>query len=296
MEMQSKKIIKPKKSLGQNFLQNPSICEKIVNQSLISCGDLILEIGPGQLALTKQLIKTCTNFILIEKDDDCFEFVVNFFRQQDFYIKVSNDFTEIKNDNYKILIFKADALKIDIQNIIRTFNETFNTNFDNLKIVANLPYNVATLLIYKWCERDFNVIKSITIMLQKEVAKRIAAKNNSKDYGKLSVICQLLFDCRILFDVSPDNFFPKPKVTSSIIKLDKLDNIIIDLNKMNNFSNFLTKIFNNRRKTLLNVFKSSGLDFVKLQNSNNNSLTNILTKRVEDLSPNSIVNLFHEVG
>ena len=123
-------------------------------------------------------------------------------------------------------------------------------------------------------------------MLQKEVAQRIATKNNTKDYGKLSVICQMLFDCKILFDVSGESFFPAPKVMSSVVNL--VSNLKIDVNKIETFCKFLTLAFAKKRKTLSNVFKGTNIEV----NDNKNHL--LKNMRIENLTPAQIYNIFIE--
>lgn len=272
----------PKKSLGQNFLTNADICEKIVALPNLIEGDLVCEIGPGQMALTNFLLQKTQNLIIIEKDIECYNLVLAHFTASNYVVRLQEAFVCATKNNQNILLLNADALQIDVQNIIATFNASFNTSFKELKIVANLPYNIATLLVYKWCELDLPFLQSLTIMIQKEVAERITAKTNTKSYGKLSVLCQLLFACKMAFDVSAANFYPAPKVTSSLIVMQKNADSILKFDNVIPFAKFLTIAFAKKRKTLSNVFKGTNINI-------NPSLAQ---KRIEDLHPTQILQMF----
>ena len=295
--------VTPKKHLGQNFLQNQTICNKIVNAVNIANKELILEIGPGEMALTKILLSNTNNFIIIEKDKQVIDFLVNYFNNNSYqmYDDIKDDSCNIKiykaikviSENKNILLIQMDAMDLKIDLICLLYNKIFNTKFIMLKIVANLPYNIATMLLYKWCEnQNYNYISTLTIMIQKEVAQRIVSKIKSKEsYGKLSVISQLLFKSNILFDVSADNFFPKPKVTSSVISMIKDKDDIINLENVKQFMEFLTIAFNNKRKILLNVLNTSKYN-IKSNEMNSSFIQEISKKRIEEISPQEIYRIF----
>lgn len=189
-------LLKPKKSLGQNFLLSDEITKKIVD----AAGDLesynVVEIGPGYGALTKEILKRNPKFLLaIEKDSSLIKY----------HDKLLNE----HRGKYKII--EADALNIAEREFIE----------GPVKVIANLPYNISVALFLKWLN-DIKYFTSLTLMFQKEVADRITAKPNSKDYGSLSVLSQLMCDIKKEFDLEPEDFFPKPKVRSSVITITPL--------------------------------------------------------------------------
>lgn len=191
-QLASKHNIAPLKKYGQNFIFDESLCDKIVKYSNISNLSHVLEIGPGPAGLTRSILKNNPlSFDVIETDSRCLPLL-----------------NEIKQ-HYPILkIHHADALKISL---------SFIGNY-KIDVVANLPYNIGSQLLINWLYQIQHV-NSITVMLQKEVVDRIISVHNSKNYGRLSVFCQLLCDVEKCFDVSPKAFYPEPKVFSSIVKL-----------------------------------------------------------------------------
>jgi 16S rRNA (adenine1518-N6/adenine1519-N6)-dimethyltransferase len=201
-ELISKYDLRAKKSLGQNFILDKNFTDKIVRSSnhqeagLLS-NALILEIGPGPGSLTRSILDhDIKKLTVVEKDVSLLPLLAEF---KDIY-------------DSKIEIINDDALKIDETKI---FDQPF-------KIIANLPYNVATPLIIKWLKiikQQPRFIQSITIMLQKEVAQRIVAKKDDKEYGRLAVMVNFLCQSKILFNVNASVFSPPPKITSAIVEL-----------------------------------------------------------------------------
>lgn len=234
--------ITPTKRYGQNFLINNDVIDNIIR----SLGDIqnknILEIGPGNGTLTRNLLKANIKSLLaIEIDKKILPILHK--------MKLSID------KEFKII--NGDALKIEEENIID----------GNYVIVANLPYNISTLLIVKWLKKlDF--IDEIVVMLQKEVADRILAQPSTPAYGRLSVLSQFTCDCELLFDVEPESFFPAPKVTSSIIKLTP-KRPQHSIKEINNIEKICKSAFNFRRKkikkSLENIFDNAKVQLEKLK-------------------------------
>ncbi len=186
--------IEPLKKLGQNFLFDQNLCDKIAGSCNISLNDIIIEIGPGTAGLTRSILNSKPlKLISIETDRRC--------------IALLEDIKLLYN-NFEIL--EKDALKVNLSQLVHEGH--------NYKIIANLPYNIATALILKWLQ-EIEGINSINVMVQREVAERICSSHSSKAYGRLSVICQLLTQPKKVFDISPDAFYPKPKIWSSFISL-----------------------------------------------------------------------------
>jgi len=249
------------KALGQNFLCDLNLTRKIARQADIQSTDHIIEIGPGPGGLTRGiLLEGATAMTAIEFDDRAVRALSSL-----------NQASEGRLD-----LIHGDALK---DNMLR-----FGDN-GHRKIIANLPYNIATPLLINWL-RDIHgngndAYKSITVMVQKEVAERMAAPDNTKPYGRLSVLVQWLCDARICFDVPATAFVPPPKVTSSIIQLTpKKRDDTIDFKTVEKLTEMA---FGQRRKMIrqtlkphINIIHDLGIDE---------------TKRAENLSVNDFLNI-----
>lgn len=184
-----------KKSLGQHFLTDPNLLDKIVASAGDLSGKTVVEIGPGPGGLTRSLLQAnAARVIVIEKDSRC--------------IEILNGLQKIVGEK-RLIILNEDALKVKISDIAKD---------EKIKIVANLPYNIGTELLIRWLD-ELEYIDSMTLMFQKEVARRITSEPNSKNYGRLAVLSQWLCETRILFDISPAAFSPPPKVESSVISI-----------------------------------------------------------------------------
>jgi 16S rRNA (adenine1518-N6/adenine1519-N6)-dimethyltransferase len=179
-----------KKSLGQHFLLNTEITRRIAKAAGQVEGATVLEIGPGPGGLTRALLEAGARVVAIERDRRCVEIL-----------------TDMHQNNLHVI--EGDALEISPQAAIPQ---------GDIKIVANLPYNIGTALLVQWLS-NLDRITSLTLMFQKEVALRLIAKPGTKSYGRLSVLAQWLCDGRRLFDLPPRAFTPAPKVTSSLVHL-----------------------------------------------------------------------------
>lgn len=233
-ELVKKYNFKFTKSLGQNFLVDDSVLEDIVEGAEVGQEDLVIEIGPGVGTLTAQLLKKAKRVVAIELDSDLIPILQ----------------AEIgENQNFQLI--HKDALKVD-------FNEIIGDE-KSVKLVANLPYYVTTPIIAKLLNEGYN-FKSLTIMIQKEVAERINAEPNCKDYGALSILVQYHCTTEIVRTVAPTCFMPRPKVDSTVIRLEKLEKPAVDVKSKKLFFEIVRSAFNMRRKTLWNGVKSIGLN------------------------------------
>lgn len=180
-----------KKSLGQHFLIDKNIAEKIIRLAEISENDIVWEIGPGKGILTEKLLKKCNKLIAFEIDKKWYEFL-----------------------KYKLSEPNFELINIDILDV------DFSKYADNerVKIVANLPYHITSPIIFKFIDNR-KLFSSITIMIQDEVADRIVARPGCKDYSRLSIKVQFYFNTKKLFKIPPYLFRPKPRVTSAVIQL-----------------------------------------------------------------------------
>ena len=221
------------KSLGQNFLIDDSVLTDIVDGAEVNKDDLIIEIGPGVGSLTAQLIGKAKKVVSIELDNDLIPILQEELGQYE-------NFT---------LIHK-DALKVDFNEII--------SDEKSVKLVANLPYYVTTPIIVKLLKDNYN-FKSLTIMIQKEVAERINAEPNCKEYGALSLLVQYYCDTKIVRKVSPVSFIPRPKVDSIVIRLDRLSEKRVEVKDEKLMFEIIRNAFNMRRKTMWNAVKFLGM-------------------------------------
>ena len=184
-------MIKPKKSLGQNFLTDRNILEKIIGTAKIEKKS-ILEVGPGTGNLTSYILKNNPKKVfLVEKDESLVSFL-------------SNEF------NDKVTIINDDILNVDEKKISK----------DKLIVFGNLPYNISTEILCKWIlnlENDNFWFDCLVLMFQKEVADRIISNFNSNKYGRLSVLSRWKLDVEKITDIKPNSFYPKPKIDSSLL-------------------------------------------------------------------------------
>lgn len=238
-ELVKKYNFKFSKSLGQNFLVDQSVPRDIVLGAEVDENDLVIEVGPGVGTLTAQLLNKAKRVVAIELDDDLIPIL-----------------KEEIGDNPKFTLIHNDALKVD-------FNEIIG-NEESVKLVANLPYYVTTPIIIKLLKENYN-FKSLTIMIQKEVAERIDASPGNKEYSSLSLLVQYYCETKIVRRVSPQSFIPRPKVDSIVIKLDKLQKPTVEVKNEKLFFDIIRNSFNMRRKTLWNGVKNMGLSREKLE-------------------------------
>ena len=224
-----------KKNLGQNFLQDKNIIDKIVNAPDYGDNNLVIEIGPGAGALTKELLKKVDRAILYEVDT----------RLEKILNKELSTFV-----NYELIF--DDFLNRDVNKDISKYD------FDNLYIVANLPYYITTPIIMNVLENHIPV-ESITVMIQKEVAYRMKAQPSTKDYGSLSLAVQYYCEPYLVANVPQNCFMPRPNVDSAVIKLTVMDKPKVQVNNEKFMFEFIKAAFSQRRKTLVNCIFSSGL-------------------------------------
>ena len=231
--------MRPKKSLSQNFLIDEKILNLIVDNGNIKSDDIVLEIGPGTGNLTEKIIKkNPSKLIVIEKDKELSK--------------------KLKDKFDKNLIVIND----DILNCFNKFR------FDKpIKVFGNLPYNISTKILTSFIKID-NLSKFFVRFLfvfQKEVADRIVANYNTKQYGRLSILSSWKMNTHKLFDISPKCFFPKPKVWSSLVLFDPKDKIEI-INKSENLERITNIFFNQKRKMIKKPMKQLFDNYIDISN------------------------------
>ena len=212
----------PKKSLGQNFLVNPRVAERIIEACLLKAADNVLEIGPGKGALTRALARQCKNVVAVEKDKKLAE------QLQD----------EFKNSNVRVV--HEDILKYP-----------FETLPNNTRIIGNLPYNIATPIIKKMIAHKAKIDESY-ITVQLEYGQRIVAQSNTKNYGAFSCFVQYHAHTKILFKIKNSSFQPIPKVQSCFCHLKFLKKPEYQIKNEDFLFRIIHSCFEQRRKTVQN--------------------------------------------
>ena len=253
--------VHPKKYLGQHFLIDENISKKIIDSVDFSKYDKVIEVGPGKGALTKYLLHLKDVLTLIEIDKESILFLEN----------------EFQKENLEII--EKDFLKFDIISTYPSFSEVL--------IIGNFPYNISSQILFKALD-NYKSISCLVGMFQKEVAERIISKHNTKKYGILSVKTQLLYDVKILFNVSPNVFFPKPKVDSAVISMTRKKNINLNCD-INLLDKVIKLSFQQRRKKLKNSLKKLDIQENILEDS-------IFGLRPEQLSVEEFVKLTQKIS
>ena len=232
-EVMDKFNIAPNKKFGQNFLLDNNVLNKIANSCNLDKTKSVLEVGPGMGALTDRLCTRAKNVVSIEIDRGM--------------IPVLN-YTLGEYDNFDFV--NGDVLDKNIR------EEAFSKLTKPFSVCANLPYYITTPIIMSFLE-ECNDVDTMVLMMQKEVAERICASPATKDYGILTLAIQYYADCELLFTVSPQSFYPKPNVTSIVIRLTKLDKPRVEVKDRDLLFKVIRSSFNMRRKTIINNLSSS---------------------------------------
>jgi len=220
---------RPRKRFGQNFLHDQSVIERILSAVAPRPGQRLVEIGPGQGALTRGLLERVGELDAIELDRDLLD-------------PLKRTCAPLGT----LRLHNADALKFDFRRL--------RTDERRLRLVGNLPYNISTPLLFHLIGQA-DAIEDMHFMLQKEVVERMAAVPGSKTYGRLSVMLQVSCEVTPLFDIGPESFDPPPKVDSSVVRLRPLAEPRLGTGELDGFSRFLAIAFGQRRKTLRNNLK-----------------------------------------
>lgn len=218
-------MITAKKSFGQNFLKDQNIIQKISNSLDITRDDLIIEIGPGQGALTKVLKEKNAKILAFEIDERMHEVL-----------------DDIEDQNTKV-IYK-DILSVSIKEEVKQYK------YKRLYVIANLPYYITTPILDKLINEDLK-IDDMVVMVQNEVADRFCAKPESKEYGLMTILLNVKYNVKKLFVVKNTCFIPVPKVDSAVVHLSLKDNPC-DVQNFERFNSYLKMAFSHKRKTLKN--------------------------------------------
>ena len=229
--------IKANKSLGQNFLIDNNVVEKIVENSNICKDDLVIEIGPGLGTLTKILLEKASKVICIELDKKMINILLDRFKLY---------------DNFELL--HNDILKVDLNSIIKKEKEI--SNIKSVKVVANLPYYITTPIIMKLLEDELD-LTSITVMVQKEVADRLIEIPGGKNTGAITYSVFYYASSESILEVPKNAFIPEPEVTSKVIKLEIRKEPPVKVKSKKIMFKIIKSSFMQRRKTLLNALTNA---------------------------------------
>jgi 16S rRNA (adenine1518-N6/adenine1519-N6)-dimethyltransferase len=227
---------RPLKSLGQNFLVDNNVIDRIIRNADIKPEDAVLEIGPGRGALTEHLARTAGRLVLIEYDH-----------------ALAAGLKKHYEDQPHITVIDADVLAVNLSKVLEE-----NAAGVKWKVVANLPYNISTVVLFRLLEVRDRLTRMI-LMLQKEVGDRLVAHPDCSDYGVTTVLLGLWFDMRREFIVPPGCFHPSPKVDSAVLSFVPLPEPRVVVGDEAVFKRVVKGAFGMRRKTLLNCLKASEL-------------------------------------
>lgn len=227
-------MVKAKKGLGQNFLIDTGVVERIVRAAGVRAGETVLEIGPGRGALTERLIERAGRLVAIEFDRELVPLLHERFAG---------------HDNFELI--EGDALSLELCGLIRPAKEA--------KVVANLPYYISTAVLQRLIEQR-RCLNEMVLMLQREVVERITARPATSERGFLSVLVEAYCETEALFDVSPGSFRPVPKVWSTVVRLSFRSHPAIEVNDEELLWRVVSCGFAQRRKTLFNNLRAASAE------------------------------------
>lgn len=260
--------VKAKKHLGQHFLKDETIAQKIGDILTLDGYSKVLEIGPGTGVLTKYLLEKELDLVAMDLDKESILYL-----NQSFAL----EHNKTRHPKSRFKVVEADFLKYDLQALFGK---------DQFAITGNFPYNISTQIVFKMLDyRD--QVPEFSGMFQKEVAERICEKEGSKAYGILSVLVQAFYDAEYLFTVSPDVFDPPPKVQSGVLRLIRKPEYHLKVDEKL-FKQVVKAAFNQRRKTLRNSLKTFNLSDLLKEDS-------IFALRPEQLSVSDFISLTQKI-
>lgn len=269
-------------SLGQNFLVDRNIIEKIIDAAELTESTLVIEIGPGMGALTQVAAEKAGKVIAVEIDRHLIPVL-----------------GEVVGHLDNVEIINQDILKTDINELIESEKKNFATSdheIDKVVILGNLPYYITTPIIMGILERQIEM-DTMVIMMQKEVAERIVAEPGGKTYGALSIACQFFCETNYVTTVPRTVFQPQPKVDSAVLRLDKRTELPWEIGAGGRklFFEVVRAGFNRRRKTLLNALTALGIDKTELRSILDEAGVEP-SRRAETLSIQEFANVANAIG
>lgn len=269
-------------SLGQNFLVDRNIIEKIIDAADLTKDTLVIEIGPGMGALTQIAAEQAAKVVAIEIDRHLIPVL-----------------DEVVGPLGNVKIINEDILKINLNDLIEAERKNFaheGKKFEKIVILGNLPYYITTPIIMGILEREVNMDEMV-IMMQKEVAERIVASPGGKTYGALSIACQFFCETQYVATVPRTVFQPQPKVDSAVLRLERRTELPWEIGAGGRelFFKVVRAGFNMRRKTLLNALTALGIDKAELK-SLLEGVKVEPSRRAETLSIQEFANISNAIG
>ena len=241
---------RPKKHLGQNFLINPEALKIILEAGALTAGDTVIEIGAGLGCLTDVLVQHAERVIAIEVDELLYNALASHFG-----VTCEPKLALQKSTNPRVQLLNADVLKLEFNSLLVDGNPgTVPTTF---KVIANLPYSITTPILWKLLAHH-KQIHSCVLMMQKEVAERIVAGPGGKAYGALTIGVSYYAEATFIATLSPENFYPAPKVDSAILKLEMRETPKVAVDSEDFFFKVVRTAFRTRRKMLKNALARGG--------------------------------------
>lgn len=247
---------RPKKKLGQNFLVNPEVLKIILEAGELTDTDTAIEIGAGLGCLTDALARRAKRVIAVEVDELLYKALVMRFGAYGRSPKLAIQ----KSTDSHIQLLNADILKLELDSLLCPDPKTEPATF---KVIANLPYSITTPILWKLLDHH-KQIHSCVLMMQKEVAERIVAEPGGKDYGALTIGITYRTDATLITTLSPENFYPAPKVDSALLKLTMRENPKVKVENEEFFFKVVRTAFRTRRKMLKNTLVRSRLASAKI--------------------------------
>lgn len=230
MQLVKRHNVRPKKPMGQNFLMDQNLMDKLIDALELYPDEDVLEIGAGLGVFSSRIARQARYVVAVEKDRRLFEIA-------------SGEFADQKNLKFVL----GDFLKLDLPQLLQPFSPP-------VKVIGNIPYYISSPILFKLLEHK-SLFETAVLTVQKEVAKRIVADPGSKDYGILSVLVQVQAESELLFDLEAGGFYPPPEVTSSAVQLHFRASPLYEVRNMPLFKKVVKTAFNQRRKTVRNTLK-----------------------------------------
>ena len=234
----------PKKQLGQNFLVNPETLKIILEAGAVTDRDTVIEIGAGLGCLTDALARCAKRVIAVEVDELLYQGLAARFGAAG-----EPKLNPRTSTNPRVQLLNADILKLELNTLLSDSTKTAPTTF---KVIANLPYNITTPILWKLLAHE-KEIHSCVLMMQKEVAERMVAGPGGKDYGALTIGVAYRAETTLIATLSPENFYPAPKVDSALLKLTMRENPKVSVEDEELFFRIVRTAFRTRRKMLKNA-------------------------------------------
>ena len=248
LEIMKKYNVVANKRYGQNFLIDENVIQNIIEKAEITREDFVIEIGPGLGTLTQRLLENAGKVLAIELDKKMVNIISDRFSSEVENAKNENEQTD-DVDICKLEIISEDVLKVNLEEII---SNALGNGYKKVKVVANLPYYITTPIIMKLLEEKLK-LDSITVMVQKEVAERLAEIPGGKETGAITYTIYYYTDSRIIINVPKESFIPAPEVTSAVVQFKILDKPRVEVKDEEELFKVIKQGFLMKRKTLVNA-------------------------------------------